>query len=403
MAETDWRKVVADLKQLCTEPSEDQLAIASALAVPIDPSMPAPVAAALLRAHLRTSLELPRTWHFGEAEYGYLENLASSTGLRIPRAEEIEGRDLLDAWIRVARARRSITHLERLQPEVDDIAITSEALAGKLHNQITSISVTGRLNFRGGGGRGSWPHLVEQIIKPQSNDFFGLLHQAREETAARVLHPELVSNGDLERLSRWKVDRFPTLADREALEDALATATEERPMQVVLEKHPSILAHTVFGNHGTWVLPQVQFANHYMADFLIARRTSAGLHWTLVELESPTKRLTNPGNGRIAPTLRHAVDQIEDWRRWLSVNLDLARRPRSSNGLGLPGITAEARALIIMGRENAADSAADIRDLHSRRARIEIRTYDWLVRAAAWHAPLGWGLFDVETEETNDW
>ncbi|MEV4383092.1 Shedu anti-phage system protein SduA domain-containing protein [Streptosporangium sp. NPDC049644] len=160
-------------------------------------------------------------------------------------------------------------------------------------------------------------------------------------------------------------------------------------MQVVLEKHPSLLAHTVSGNHGTWVLPQVQFADHYMADFLIASRTSAGLHWPLVELESPTKRLTNPGNSRDTRFLHHAVEQIEDRRQWLSFNLGLARRPRDSNGLGLPGITAESHALIIMGRENANDNATDIRDLRFRRGRIEIRTYDRLVRTAAWHDPLG--------------
>lgn len=65
MAETSWRKVVADLERLCTEPTADQLAIATALAVPIDPSMPAPVVAALLRAHPRTPWELSKTRLFG--------------------------------------------------------------------------------------------------------------------------------------------------------------------------------------------------------------------------------------------------------------------------------------------------------------------------------------------------
>ncbi|WP_374777962.1 DUF4263 domain-containing protein [Streptomyces sp. NBC_01310] len=78
----------------------------------------------------------------------------------------------------------------------------------------------------------------------------------------------------------------------------------------------------------------------------------------------------------------HAVDQIEDWRQWLTTNLAYARAPRDSDGLGLPGITADARGLIIIGREDSADSASEIRDIQFRNSRIEVRTYDWHLRAA---------------------
>ncbi|MBT2445335.1 hypothetical protein J7E93_35685 [Streptomyces sp. ISL-36] len=74
------------------------------------------------------------------------------------------------------------------------------------------------------------------------------------------------------------------------------------------------------------------------------------------------------------------MDQIEDWRKWLSSNLHYARSARSADGLGLPGITAEVPGLIIIAREDAADAAAEIRELHARRSRIEVRTYDWLMR-----------------------
>ncbi|MGW2144064.1 Shedu anti-phage system protein SduA domain-containing protein [Nonomuraea bangladeshensis] len=223
--------------------------------------------------------------------------------------------------------------------------------------------------------------------------------KAREELAAHDAYPALVSRNDLKRLSPWKVDRIPTLVAPEALGDALASASEERPMQVVLEKHPSLLAHTITGNHGTWVRPQVQFGNHYMADFLIAGYTSGGLRWTLVELESPIKRLTNPGNGRASLTLRHAIDQIEDWRRWLATNLAYARASREDGGLTLPGITADARGLIIIGRDDIADAASHIRDLQFKNSRIEVRTYDWLVRAAEESLPLRWGLLNFEIGE----
>lgn len=244
------------------------------------------------------------------------------------------------------------------------------------------------------------------MVRPDSGTHADLVRTAREQVAARNTRPQLVSQKDLAHLSRWKVDRIPTLAACEAFREALDSATEEHPMQSILEKHPVLLAHMIDGNHGTWVRPQVQFGNHYMADFLLAGRTSAGLRWTLIELESPTKRLTNPGNGRASPTLRHAIDQIEDWRQWLTTNLDYARRPRDEGGLGLAGITADARGLIIIGREDPTDSASEIRDLQFRNTRIEIRTYDWLRRAAEEEQPLSFGLLNIEVghdDDQEDW
>lgn len=406
MVETSWQKVVSDLQQLCAEPTEAQRAAAAALGLPLTEATPAPVAAALLRARLGTELELRKPAAFGDTEYEYLERLAAETHLDIPSSTEIGSRELLDAWIKVALAQRSVVHLERLNPEAGDVVVIAaeRGTSEDRNGLIASISSNGRLNFRGGRGGGGWPHLVKRIVKAGGSEYIELCRKAREEAEARNSSPELVSAADRARLDRWKTDRHPTLAAREALKDALADATEERPMQVVLQNHPSLLAHMITGNHGTWVRPQVQFGNHYMADFLIAGRTSVGLRWILVELESPTHRLTNPGNHRASPTLRHAVDQIEDWRQWLTSNLAYARAPRDSDGLGLPGITADARGLIIMGREDSADSASEIRDTQFRNSRIEVRTYDWLLRAAEDMHSLGWGLFDIEIGvDEDDW
>ncbi|MGK9465081.1 Shedu anti-phage system protein SduA domain-containing protein (plasmid) [Streptomyces sp. G6] len=181
-------------------------------------------------------------------------------------------------------------------------------------------------------------------------------------------------------MERWRINFPATPAAIEALRDALETADDEAAMQRLLEKYPALLAPTVVGTHDTWIRPQVQLGNHYMADFMIAGQTSLGVQWTLVELESPVSRLTNPGNKRATVTLRHAVDQIEDWRRWLSTNLHYARAARDADGLGLPGITAEVPGLIIMARETYDDAVSEIRELHARRSYIHVRTYDWLMR-----------------------
>ncbi|MFD2767582.1 Shedu anti-phage system protein SduA domain-containing protein [Micromonospora eburnea] len=397
MVENDWRTVVAWLRQLCAGPTPEQRTVAKALAVQLGARTPVPVAAALLRAQLRLPLSLPAPRPIGDAELDYLQNLAGEVGLRIPGIDAINDRDTLDAWIMVARARQSIAHLRRLKPEVGDVVVTVDRqTTAHRHRQLASLSRTGRLNFRGGRGGRTWPQFVTRVVKPASSEYPEVMRLVAEELAASDKHPELVSDSDLRRLAPWKVERTAGMAARVTLRDAIMTAAEERPLQVVLERHPEMLAQVVSGNHGTWVRPQVQFGNHYMADFLIAARTSMGLRWTLVELESPTKRLTNASNGKASPTLRHAVDQIEDWRAWLTANLAVARSPREEGGLGLPGITADARGLIIIGRESVEDSGRGPRELLFTRNRIEVRTYDWLLKAVSESHPLGWGLLEQE-------
>ncbi|MER6115382.1 Shedu anti-phage system protein SduA domain-containing protein [Streptomyces sp. NPDC001743] len=400
MAETDWQKVVVGLRLLYAGPTKRQLILAGALAVSLDPATPSPVAAALLRTHLAEPLRLRDSPLIDEPEYEYLARVAAETTMRIPKLEEIQSRDILNAWLEVVWARRSVSCLERLVPEVGDVVVTATRRQPEedRYGQVSSIRADGRLNFRGGRGRGARPHIVKRIVKSSDSDHAELVLKAREEVVNHDPYPERVTDGDLARLEPWKVTRHPSLADREALRETLHKAAEERPMQVVLEKHPSLLANVVTGNHGTWVRPQVRFGDQYIPDFLIGSRTSAGLRWHLVELESPAKRLTNPGNGRESPTLRQAINQIQDWREWLKVNLLSARQK-------LPGITVDARGLIIMGREDLTDSASEIRDRWSTNARIEIRTYDWLVRAAERGDLMVRGLLDNETGDLDgdDW
>lgn len=399
MTETNWQLVADGLSHLYAGPAAQQHAIASELAFPLAPGTPTPVAAALLRAHLAKPLRLREQPPIDEPEYDYLALVASETGLHIPVLEEIGSRDLLDSWLEVAWARRTVQHLDRLRPEVGDIAVTVRRRKPEedRYGQISSISLNGRMNFRGGLGRRAWPHTVKHLAKVGDADHGELLARAREEVAAENRYPERVTNRELALLDKWKVLRRSSLADWRALQGALDSATEERPMQVVLENHPALLANLITGNHGVWVRPQVRLGDQYVSDFLIASQTSAGMRWHLVELECPTARLTNVGNQRESRTLRHAIEQIQDWREWLKTNL-LATREK------LPGITIDARGLIIMGREDGTDSAREIRDRRSVNDRIEVRTYDWLLRAARRADSMAWGLLDEETGDLDqDW
>lgn len=397
MSESKWQVVVEGLERKCSAPTKEQVAVALAQGVTLGPATPVPVAAAELRIVLRVPLELALAQDFGDAEYETLLDLATRTNLTVPDMDALGYRELLNAWLRVARNRESTAALRYLQPAVDDVVVARHRRMGPdLIGKIASISANGRLNFRGGHGLGTAPHRVTRITRPSEVDYPEMLRLANEYAASVHSSPHRVTQADKAQMDRWRV-KFPAPAAAvEALRDALETADDEAAMQKVLEKHPALLAGVVPGNHGTWVRPEVQFGNHYRADFLIAGETSLGLRWLLVELETPVSRLTNPGNRRATTTLRHAVDQIEDWRQWLSSNLHYARSARNNNGLGLPGITAEAPGLIIMAREDADDVAAEIRELHQRRSRIEIRTYDWLMRLNESPHPLRNDAIDID-------
>lgn len=190
---------------------------------------------------------------------------------------------------------------------------------------------------------------------------------------------------------RWETETMPERAVDwncdlglavEGLKTLLDQAKSERELQVFLESHPALLAKTLSGGHGRWVIPHLQLGASYEADFLLGERDSAGHHWTLVELESPTEALFTKA-GDPAKMLRHAMRQIRDWRVWLADNLALARRAIEDGGMGLFDIDANSKGLIVIGRER--DLSRDDRQqrrLMTKESDIRIHTYDYLIDVA---------------------
>jgi hypothetical protein len=115
-----------------------------------------------------------------------------------------------------------------------------------------------------------------------------------------------------------------------------------------------------------------------------------------VEIESPNAPLTIAG-GQHSHQLRKAIQQIIDWREWLSDNAAYARQSKAENGLGLSGIRADARALIIISRESLIATSGKNRARELGERNVEIRTYDWLLHASRHPKRLAIGLFDTET------
>lgn len=397
MPETDWQKVVANLRALSSGHTVEQDVLAERIGVVLEPDVPRPVAVVLLRQPLRSALELPPPPAVSDGQLEYLRDLAEQTQSSVPLI--IDDRDTLDAWIAVFHARRAADALEELRPEPGDV-VSIDKSGGEAVGEVLSISADGRLNFRGGWGSGARPHQVSIAARHgRTDENDAALYNARQQAAARRPTPQ-VSKASRSELEPWRVAANPGLAARAALQDALSEASDEKPMQAVLEQHPQVLAYLVDGHDGLWVVPQKKLGAQYVPDFLVAGETSAGIRWTLVEIESPTAPLTI-SDGQPEKRLRKAIKQIADWREWLGDNLDYARKSRAENGMGLAGIRADAPALIIIGRGEQTASIDRMRNRVRSEQGIEIRTYDWLIRACNTQRGLPLGIFDYELEVLN--
>jgi hypothetical protein len=395
-AARSWEEVVAGLLAYAGPVSDDQLALAVHLSFPLDSRLPQPVAGALLRRQLRGSLHLDPARYPTQGQLDYVHDLAVQVRRRVQTP--LDDQQVVDAWVKVFHAHRAVQALRKLRPGPGDIVQTSGTF-GPYLAEISSISRDGRLNFRGGFGAGERPHGVVMHARASNpgRRYDKARYDARQ-AEARLRDPGYkISEADLRELRRWHASGAPTATDDAALSDALRHATDERPLQAVLARHPQILLHLVTSHHGGFVLPEAALGAHYRADFLIAGMTSLGLRWTLVELESPTASLTI-ADGQPSKQLRKGLQQIRDWREWLQENLDHARKPRRLQGLGLFGIRPHARALVIIGRGRLSTDTDVMRNQKWEEQQVDVRTYDWLVRETMTPRDM-FGVLDLEHDD----
>jgi hypothetical protein len=81
--------------------------------------------------------------------------------------------------------------------------------------------------------------------------------------------------------------------------------------------------------------------------------------------------------GQPSAKLTHAIQQIIDWREWLTSNIGFARRSTNESGLGLIGIDGNLPATIFMGRrKNYPASFNAFRRQKEIREGISIHSYD---------------------------
>lgn len=180
----------------------------------------------------------------------------------------------------------------------------------------------------------------------------------------RVVEPPLLQKAGESPLA-WPTEPIVgwdhlTPQDLTRLEAAVTHARSESDMQKFLDANPEFLTQHLRGGHGRWVISQQKLGCQYVTDFILGERSSIGMEWHPLELESPTAKLFTRA-GDATATLNHAIRQILDWRRWLSDNLDYARRPLDQNGLGLVDVHPNSPAMIMMGRSASLNTGLNRR------------------------------------------
>ena len=308
------------------------------------------------------------------SQLGFLAELAHEASEEAPSpASSAEAH----AWIQYFCLRQRAEALRALRLNRGDLV--SRGGSASEVDQVASIGDDGAVYFTGGRAR-AWPD--ELTVVARSDDTSPSGQDARRKAANRASERSLRSQWSItmqDSLKEYEVLESADASDIEELRRTLEMARDERPLQELFESRPCLLASLVRGPQ-RFCIPQVSLGGKYVADFFLADVSSSGVRWILVELETPDSATTLSRGNEFDKHARQGMSQIEEWREWLQDNLDMARRPKQQNGLGLLDIRPQAEGLVLVGRrDQVRENAPTLRNRRFETHSILMHTYDWLL------------------------
>lgn len=372
---TEWELVASHLDALLGGPTDSQLETAQLLDVDLPASVPTNVAAVILRWHLRDALGLSfRTVNSVPKVLGDIED-----ELTVDRTTDlITGtREELSAWFEARYTLKTVRGLRELKPEVGDIVSSGGWREGE-RRVISSISDNGRINMKGRPARGAWPNHL-QIVARNTDPGYA----AAVDAVANTLLDGYVSSStkmdNYAKLLPYALEAtapdYQTVRELEELLDS--GEPREEPFQQLLTRHPELLATTVVGGAFTFVIPKPGLGGKYVPDFLVLGINSVGPQWTAVEIEG-ARHPIHTKKMRLTYQARHAMDQIEDWREWLTMHASYAQIEA-----GFHGLTSHVPGLVIIGRDDPRPERQVARARSEEAGgNIAVHSWDWLLRAA---------------------
>jgi len=282
----------------------------------------------------------------------------------------------VSAWIEYTYLSSRKSALTRLKLHKGDIV---KNMAGTFY-EVRSVGSDGRVYFRGGHGQRAWPDGLTIVERYDPKVKTAVRKQVENETSERIKRKEW-SDAKHKVLSKFSVPKGSDLTTAlEAAYTALESAKDERPLQNVFANFPILLARLLTRSHGIYLWDRPKLGSEFIPDFVIADVDSAGIHYKLVELESPTAKMFLK-DGNLGQHTRDGINQIQNWRAWLESNISYARTSQADSGLGFLDIAAKPPGLIIIGRQNQMAGTNEARRKQSYdQNNIEIRTYDGILQ-----------------------
>lgn len=373
---SSWREVTKDLRERTRRLTPEQKRLASFAGIKLPNNLPRAVAAVRLKRALGLELDFAEVTPPTDWQWEYL----SSLNVKIEQNSRIRNdREEAGAWITHYLLTRRLKALQQLKLEAGDIVEITDS-SGERFAEVVSLSNLGRVYFRGGQGARAWPDRLSIACRASDTSPTAkkLKRAAANQAAVRAKiadfslakERELAEFKVLNRLTEEDVDRFQEVVD---------AAQDEKPVQQFIEAHPQILAALLTG-HSRFLVPRPQFGGKRIPDFLLGDVDSLGIRWILVELETTISSVTLKNENSLDKYARKGTSQIEEWRNWILRNLDLARRSRREDGLGLVDIRPQSEGLVLVGRRARLLSNTDVvRHPIRENQGIRVHTYDWLI------------------------
>ncbi|MGR1221257.1 Shedu anti-phage system protein SduA domain-containing protein [Metapseudomonas otitidis] len=152
-----------------------------------------------------------------------------------------------------------------------------------------------------------------------------------------------------------------------------ATNTTEHDTHQFISDHASLF----FWNSDAPVISRLRLGDDHITDLIVMRDNgSDGFTYELIELESPNDR-TFTARGTQSTALTEALQQIEDWKRWISDNPSKAKELFPSKSFQLWD-RARIRYTVIIGRREDSFAHIEKRRQKSDLYGVDIRSYGFL-------------------------
>ncbi len=150
-------------------------------------------------------------------------------------------------------------------------------------------------------------------------------------------------------------------------------STNEHNVHEFIDNHSGLF----FGTNEGFAISKVKLSDEYITDLVILRdKASYGFEYELIELESPRdKTFTQKGNQ--SANLTEAIQQIEDWQRWIQNHLESSKKLFPSKKFNLTHIP-QIKYTVIIGRREELGIYDNKRFQKTSNSGIEIRSFDYL-------------------------